>query len=418
MSAARAGAASSALSNGTPTSQNDGILAVAGGLDTNHSPLATSEVYGFAWVKTDAADYPPGTTVNITGGGFQPGEAVQLTLVEDPDLDNDSPIPLTATADDYGNFSNSEFQTNAADLNIKITLTAVGAVSQAQTTFTDANVGSVTVAAQSPISAFAGNTLTYNPVTVNFAGQSGTCTATLSVSGLPSGASSGGFSPSSVSGLKGGSATSTLTVNTTAAIASGSYPFTVAATQGSTCDSPGHAANGGGTLAISAPPTFTSTDNATFAVGVAGSFLATASGFPTPTYSESGVLPNGMAWSSSSHTLSGTPTAGTTGTYPIIFTAANGILPDATQNFTLTIKSQAAISSVVAPADGYYRASQNLDFTVNYSEKVTVSTTGGTPYINLTIGSNTRRASYVSGSGTSALAFRYLVASRATAPRG
>src|SRR5207244_6079973 len=126
-------------STGSPLSQ-DGLLLVAGGKDSSTPPntLQSGELYGFATVKTDEADYPPGTTVNITGAGWQPGETVQMSLVEVPDLDGDSPIPLTATADASGNISNSSFATDIADLNIKFTLTAVGSVSQAQTTFTDA----------------------------------------------------------------------------------------------------------------------------------------------------------------------------------------------------------------------------------------------------------------------------------------
>ncbi len=36
-------------------------------------------------------------------------------------------------------------------------------------------------------------------------------------------------------------------------------------------------------------------------------------------------------------TLAGTSAAGTAGTYPLTFTASNGVLPDATQPFTLTV---------------------------------------------------------------------------------
>src|SRR5438093_2326955 len=145
MASARASAAGSPLS-GTVAATSmspstgyglDGMLMVAGGLDTNHSPLATSEVYGFATVKTDAADYPPGTTVNITGSGWQPNETVQLSLVEVPDVDADSPIPLSATADANGNISNSSFTTDWNDAGIKLALTAVGSASQAQMKFTD-----------------------------------------------------------------------------------------------------------------------------------------------------------------------------------------------------------------------------------------------------------------------------------------
>ena len=69
------------------------------------------------------------------------------------------------------------------------------------------------------------------------------------------------------------------------------------------------------------------------------------------------------------------------------------------------------ISSVTPPADGMYDASQALNFTVNFSENVTIT---GTPRIALTIGSTTRYADYVSGSGTSAALFSYTLISSDT----
>jgi hypothetical protein len=116
----------------------DGLLLVAGGNDasTPANTLSSAELYGFATVKTDAADYPPGTTVNITGSGWQPGEAVTLTLVESPLIDTHG--PYTVTADANGNISDSSFTTDFHDLNVGFTLTATGSVSQAQTIFTDA----------------------------------------------------------------------------------------------------------------------------------------------------------------------------------------------------------------------------------------------------------------------------------------
>ena len=41
----------------------------------------------------------------------------------------------------------------------------------------------------------------------------------------------------------------------------------------------------------------------------------------------------------------GTPAAGTGGTYALTFTAANGVSPDATQSFTLTVNQAPAITS-------------------------------------------------------------------------
>ena len=69
----------------------EGLLTVEGGKDISGHALASTELYGFATVKTDASDYPPGTTVNITGAGWKPNEYVQLTLVESPLVDTHGP---------------------------------------------------------------------------------------------------------------------------------------------------------------------------------------------------------------------------------------------------------------------------------------------------------------------------------------
>ena len=44
-------------------------------------------------------------------------------------------------------------------------------------------------------------------------------------------------------------------------------------------------------------------------------------------------------------TLSGTPAAGTGGTYPLTITASNGVGTPATQSFTLTVNQAPAITS-------------------------------------------------------------------------
>jgi len=68
------------------------------------------------------------------------------------------------------------------------------------------------------------------------------------------------------------------------------------------------------------------------------------------------------------------------------------------------------VSSVNVPANGTYIEGQNLDFTVSFSEAVTVTTTGGTPYVPVTLDTGgTVNASYVSGTGTSSLLFHYTI---------
>ncbi|GAA4875095.1 Ig-like domain-containing protein [Ferrimonas pelagia] len=69
------------------------------------------------------------------------------------------------------------------------------------------------------------------------------------------------------------------------------------------------------------------------------------------------------------------------------------------------------VTSVSVPANATYTAGNSLDFTINTNENVTVDTSGGTPHLALTIGSATRYADYVSGSGGTALTFRYTVQS-------
>jgi YVTN family beta-propeller protein len=100
------------------------------------------------------------------------------------------------------------------------------------------------------------------------------------------------------------------------------------------------------TLTVNQPPAITSAASATFTTGVAGSFTVTTSGLPVPSLSETGTLPGGVTFVDNhdgTGVLAGTPTAG--GTFAISFTAANGVLPNATQPFMLTVNQPPAITS-------------------------------------------------------------------------
>ena len=103
--------------------------------------------------------------------------------------------------------------------------------------------------------------------------------------------------------------------------------------------------SGGLVQQVNSAPSFTSATSATFTVGRANSFTVTANGYPSAfTFSSSGALPGGVALSAAG-ILSGTPGDGTVWTYNPVFTATNGISPDATQNFTLTvIKANASVT--------------------------------------------------------------------------
>ena len=66
------------------------------------------------------------------------------------------------------------------------------------------------------------------------------------------------------------------------------------------------------------------------------------------------------------------------------------------------------VTSVSGPAGGIYRLGQNLDFLVNVSEPVTIT---GSPSLSVTVGAAARSAMFVSASQSTALLFRYTVAS-------
>jgi hypothetical protein len=82
-------------------------------------------------------------------------------------------------------------------------------------------------------------------------------------------------------------------------------------------------------------PAFTSASSAAFTEGSTNTFTPTATGTPAPTITESGALPSGVSFTGGA--LTGTPTV--TGSFPITFTATNGIGNPATQSFTLTVSA-------------------------------------------------------------------------------
>lgn len=73
--------------------------------------------------------------------------------------------------------------------------------------------------------------------------------------------------------------------------------------------------------------------------------------------------------------------------------------------FNISVTSILDITSITLPTDGVYVQDQNMDFVVNFEGNVNVT---GTPKLSLTVGSVARNANYVSGTGTSALLFRYI----------
>jgi hypothetical protein len=117
------------------------------------------------------------------------------------------------------------------------------------------------------------------------------------------------------------------------------YPATVGYDMATGLGSP----RGGALVAALCPttaPQIVSAASATFAAGQPASFTVRASSRPRARLTIAGVLPGGIAFvdrGDGTGTLSGTPGAATTGTFPVTVTASNGFGVPATQALTVTV---------------------------------------------------------------------------------
>jgi hypothetical protein len=123
----------------------------------------------------------------------------------------------------------------------------------------------------------------------------------------------------------------------------------------------GQSAAGAGLLTISgnAAPIITSANSITCIVGGACNFTVTANGAPVPTIGESGAVPTGVNFSAG--VFSGSPGAGTQGTYNLTITASNGVLPNASQSFTLIVSADCGGFSDVPGGATYCNSVQWLN---------------------------------------------------------
>lgn len=115
------------------------------------------------------------------------------------------------------------------------------------------------------------------------------------------------------------------------------------------------------------------------------------------------VLPTGMTLSGAG-VLGGAPTID--GAYTFTIKVTDGCGTEALQAFTLNVTPEPLLTSLSVPANGSYKIGDNLDFTVTYDAAVVVT---NTPALGITIGSSSVNATYLSGSGSNSLTFRYTV---------
>jgi hypothetical protein len=249
-----------------------------------------------------------------------------------------------------------------ADGTFPITITASNGVSPAATQSFTLTVNKAPAAP----------TVTSGASTGFVVGTAGTFQVTTT--GYPTAAiTESGALPSGVTLVDNGDGTATL-AGTPASGAQGSYPITITASNGV---SP--AASQSFTLTVTpalAAPVITSAGSTTFAVGTAGTFSVTTTGYPAGSLSaaSSPALPSGVTFKDNGNgtaTLAGTPPSGSQGTYTVTITAKNST-GAATQSFVLTVNSGLAITSA---ATATATAGKAFSFTV---------ATTGTPAPTLT----------------------------------
>jgi len=120
-------------------------------------------------------------------------------------------------------------------------------------------------------------------------------------------------------------------------------------------------------VTVNFAPVITTAKTATFLQGVSNSFVVSAMAVPTASFTETGALPAGVTFADGKNnnaTFSGTPTA--IGTFPVTITAQNGMTPNATQNFVLTVTTQSPLIT----------SSAGVIFTVGLLGTFKVTTTG------------------------------------------
>jgi hypothetical protein len=339
---------------GTPDAGSGGTypvgLAATNGISPDATQSLSVQVNQAPAVTTDPADQTvnPGTSVSFTAAATGvPTPTVQWQISTDDGASFANLAGATSTT--------LSFTAAAGEDGDQFRAVFTNLVSSATTTAATLRVGTAPAFTSSDVTTFA-------------VGTAGSFDVTTS--GIPDAAiTATGVTPAWLTLTDNGDGTATLT-GTPPTGSGGSYSFTLHATNGF---SP--AASQLFTLSVDESPAITSADHATFTVGSAGTFaVTTTAGFPTATaISKTGALPSGVTLVDNhdgTATLSGTPDAGTSGTYPITISAAatGGVTAATTQSFTLTVHGPPTITSA-----------DHTTFTAGTNGSFTVTTTAGNP---------------------------------------
>ncbi|HET8624082.1 MAG TPA: Ig-like domain repeat protein [Gemmatimonadales bacterium] len=158
-----------------PSTQNDPVVAPKGVIPPS---FAFAEHPSGMWIHTDKNDYSPGDRVVFTGGGWQPGDTLDVHLVNDS---TQAEQPWTIAIDSEGAFADSTYLVSEVDLNLSFTLTATSRANPEQTltvNFTDGalSLTAPTAPAGTPSFPYASGNVTFTARNATTGSPSGTHT--------------------------------------------------------------------------------------------------------------------------------------------------------------------------------------------------------------------------------------------------
>jgi hypothetical protein len=296
--------------------------------------------------STLTIDFAPTVTTNPTSNTINTGSAASFTVAA---TGNPTPTVQWQLSTDGGatfnNLTNTGIYTGVTTNTLNLTgttLTQNGYEYQAVFTNTLFGAGSAsnatTTAATLTVDVTPAVGLNPTSATIN-AGDNTSFTSSATGNPTPTEqwqvSTDGGATFTNITdgGVYSGATTPTLSITSAAAVMNG-YQYRNLFTNGT-----GTATTDPSTLTVDQTAAITSAATKTFTLGQNNSFTVSTTGFPTAALTEVGTLPAGMIFvdnGDGTATISGTPSA-TAGNYSLTIAADNGILPAASQSFTLTV---------------------------------------------------------------------------------
>ncbi len=325
-------------------------LVVSGGSATCTTSFAATGTY------TIAASY--GADPNFTGSSASVSQVVtalpQFTSPATATAAVGSPFTFTVTTTGNPNASLTETGTLPTGINFVAKANGTATISGTPAAGTGGSYNLTVKATNSAGSAAQSFVLVVDQAPAITSAAKATATVgkamtfTVTTTGYPSASlTETGTLPTGINFVAKANGTATIS-GTPAAGTGGSYNLTVKAT-----NSAGSAAQSF-VLVVDQAPAITSAAKATATVGKAMTFTVTTTGYPSASLTETGTLPTGInfvAKANGTATISGTPTAGTGGSYNLTVKATNSA-GSAAQSFVLVVNNAVPTVSAVSPNTG------------------------------------------------------------------